>query len=193
MKLKQLAVYTKGSSQKRDESHHRRHGHQHFHEHGKEVREIQERAEEKEMQEIKARAEEEMVEMAKRGNCDPITATWTDGTPMSWANTAPGCPGAGAGDNKGDTKGANKVENKVENKGENKGENKVENKQAATSSSASAASTSPATSSSDSSSNGGGSGPYTRSAYYSASGKSSNGLVFLNNRGDTSKSGCWSQ
>ncbi|KAI9776485.1 MAG: target of Sbf [Candelina submexicana] len=201
LKLKQLAVYTKGSSQKRDvpEGHHRRHGHQHFHEHGKEVREIQERAEEREIQELKARAEEEM---AKRGDCDPITATWKDGTPMTWANTAPGCGAtpASGGYQQGDKKqAANGAPAAVQ-------VTSSASAAASSSASASASATSSASSgsgsssdsgsssgSSGSSSSGGGSGPYSRTAYYSASGKSSSGLTFLNNRGDKSKSGCWSQ
>ncbi|KAI9720001.1 MAG: hypothetical protein M1812_003126 [Candelaria pacifica] len=196
LKLKQLAVYTTGSSQKRDvsEGHHRRHGHQHFHEHGKEVREVQERAEEREIQEIKARAE---AEIAKRGNCDPITATWKDGTPMTWANTAPGCAATSAMPNQ---QAGNKQAANVAPAAQASSTPASSSAAASSSASSSAAASSSASSgsgssssSSGSSSGGGGSGPYSRIAYYSASGKSSNGLTFFNNRGDTSKSGCWSQ
>lgn len=73
IKLKQFAVYTQdGGKQKRSPRqsvHHRRHGHQHFHEHNKEIREAAERE-----------------EVEKRGFGDVVTAT-IDGKAVSFTDT----------------------------------------------------------------------------------------------------------
>ncbi|KAI9680118.1 MAG: target of Sbf [Caeruleum heppii] len=75
MKLKQFAVYTPGSSQKKrspSAAHQRRHGHQHFHEHQNEVREIQERAE---------------IEAIQKRACGDIVTAPINGQMQTWTNS----------------------------------------------------------------------------------------------------------
>lgn len=79
--LKKFAVYTPGSSKKRSASVHRRHDHQHFHAHNKEIREIQER---------EAKGEDVTVTM------DGKVTHWTNNYDGGSANAAPAAPAPGA-------------------------------------------------------------------------------------------------
>ena len=87
MKLKQFAVYSPGAAPKARRAptaHERRHGHQHFHAHDKEIREIQE-------------------DVEKRGVGDMVTVTM-NGKVATWANQyaggAGGSPATPAADDK---------------------------------------------------------------------------------------------
>ena len=75
IKLKQFAVYTQDTSSKkrspRQTVHHRRHGHQHFHEHNKEIREAAER------EDVEKRAYGDLVTATIDGKVVTFTDTWS--------------------------------------------------------------------------------------------------------------------
>ncbi|KAI9811363.1 MAG: target of Sbf [Pycnora praestabilis] len=171
LQLKQFAVYTpsSGSTKKRSAqiNHHRRHGHQQFHEHNKEIREIQDRAEE-------VHAEE------KRADCADIVAT-IDGSVVSWPNPYPSCQS---------TPTAAVVNNAAANPTSVAASSTATGK--LSSPAASPASTTTPSSASGSGTSSSGTGSWSRVAYYDSSSGTSNGLVFLNNLGGSGGSGTWS-
>ncbi|KAF2459827.1 putative TOS1-like glycosyl hydrolase-domain-containing protein [Lineolata rhizophorae] len=157
--LKQLAVYTPSSASEsskktRRTPHERRHGHAHFHEHNKEIRELHK---------VKNTAQAE----EKRDIGDWVTVTWANGDVVSWINEYDGSPATTAPAAPADTTAA-----------------AVEAADySAETSSAQASSTKASSTGASSAATPAASGDWTQVAYYNAEEGTATGLTFLANLG----------
>ena len=167
--LKQFAVYTPGtgSSKKRSvrpSSHDRRHGHQQFHEHSKEIREIQNHAEE-----------------VKRQVGALVTATEPDGTVITFTNEY---GGSAAATPAATTSTATVVPAAPSLAASSSAPAPAESEQMGTVTPVAASSASPSSAApSAAASVNAGSGNWARQAYYSSDDGTADGVVFLNNMG----------